>query len=48
MEINFEKKQKKKHTAETIPKPYRKILETEAMISISDIIVKILLKQYFV
>ena len=34
MEINFEKKKKTKtkktHTVETIPKSYRKILETEA------------------
>ena len=30
MELNFEKKNKKKHTVETIPKSYRKILETEA------------------
>ena len=30
MEINFEKKRKKKNTVETIPKSYRKILETEA------------------
>jgi hypothetical protein len=31
MEINFEKrKENKTHTVETIPKSYRKILETEA------------------
>jgi hypothetical protein len=31
MEINFEKRKKTKtHTVETIPNPYRTILETEA------------------
>ena len=31
IEIHFEKKKtKKKHTVETIPNPYRTILETEA------------------
>ena len=30
MEINFEKKRKKNHTVETIPKSYRKIFETDA------------------
>jgi hypothetical protein len=34
MEINFEKKRKKNHTVETIPKSYRKILENEKFTSI--------------